>query len=479
MLDAVKKQLHRLTDNEKKALYEKLQGQLKNKTRMDENSGSLSHAQQRLWILHQLNHCQYLYHVPLIMTVPQALDSNLLEHTLSHLVQKHSVLAANFIFEEDAIVQRYADALSLTIHHLTLDTDLAEVVEVAQNPVLSEFFLAPFTLESAPLFRVALLNTPQKTYLLFCFHHLIIDGWSIPLFLAELQHQYSMLQQQKTDLAVIASNQYAEFVAWEKTQHHSNEALDYWMHRLTNKALVVDIVTDFPRSVTRTGQGNTCYAQISGERVSLLNEYAQYLGVSLNQLVLFAFQFMLARYSDQEEITLGIPVAGRTHKRWQQTIGMFVNTCLHTITINYDATIEQQIREGKQHLFEDLAHSNQPFDELVKQLHAHKQIEGTEIFNILYNFIQFENDKQSFSIADGVCKTLYCILPTSKFDLSLNAYAMLNQLDLMLEFSTDLYQEQTVQQMLQYLLAILNQLPASPAVTLKQLSINTVKECMQ
>ena len=461
--------LKTLTDDEKQALRSKLQKQLSNTpTEITAiNSDSLSHAQRRLWILEQFNHCDYLYHVPLIMTLPHSIDLGLLEEAFSRLIEENSVLANYFVLEEDEVKQHSSKQINIPLQTLNLSMDLPPIIEVSSFSPFADFYLKQFDLDKAPLVRLAVLKTPHKLYLLMCFHHLIIDGWSVNLIINRLNQLYTSLKQQRHCPSSTVTRPYFAFIEEEQKQNFTEKHKSYWLDRLKGKTFVVDIMTDYPRKSTLSGNGKSLHVSLSGNQFQGLQAYSKSNGVSVNQLVLFAFQFMLSRYSGQDQITVGIPTAGRIHPDWYQTIGLFVNTLLHTITIDYNTTVKEQLNQVKKHLLNDMAHANQPFDDIVKELYVQKQLNLNGIFNVLYNFIQFEQEGNHVIFDDSTCDLHYCTLPVSKFDLSLHVYATNSKLDLFLEFSTDLYQEKTVQYFVQYLLHVLVGMPNDPNETIK------------
>ena len=466
MLDVMSNRLKTLTDDEKQVLRDKLQAQLS--TSLWANA--LSHAQQRLWVLEQLNQCDYLYHIPIVMALSEPVDTSALQKAFLRLMQANPILTSYFVVQDDEIKQFQASSPDLTIQLLELTEDLPEIVEITTQSAFADFFLEKFNFATPPLFRVAVARTPSCRWLLMCFHHLLIDGWSLQLLLHSLAEEYRDIQAPLTQLNPVSPDSYQDFIVWEKTRHYDAVQLNYWIERLAGKPLVVDTVTDYPRKLTSTGEGKTIHFKLTGEGLDRLNHYAQSVGVSMNQLVLFAFQFLLARYSGQEDIAVGIPVAGRNHPRWHQTLGLFVNTCLHLIKIDYEATVNEQLQHLKEQLLLDIAHANQPFDEIIKRLYAERQVHQHGIFNILYNFIQRDKNDTLISFSDSPCRLNYCLLPTSKFDLSLHGYATPTELDFFFEFSTDLYQARTVQELVQYFLVTLEQLPKAHELTLKKLS---------
>lgn len=471
-MSTLNEQLKHLSVQEKQRLREKLMNQLR-PNHIVRDTTSLSHAQQRLWVLQQLHSCDYLYNVPVVVALPSTLDLAVLQEAFNRVLRDNPILLSEIRFDEERVTQ-YQKTCNILLEEMTLLSDLPDVFEVTSASPLASFFLQAFDLENAPLFRMKVLKTPHQRFLLGCFHHLMIDGWSVNLFISKLQEQYTRIEMKKEPETKLMQDYFA-YIAWEKTQGETEGLLLYWRERLRHKPLVVDLATDYPRKLEKSNSGKTIYRKISSSTLTWMDKYTDF---SLNQVILFAFQFMLARYSGQNEITVGMPISGRMHERWQETIGLFVNTMIHPTHIEYTKTVEEQLCVLKETLFNDLAHSEIPFDVLVKCLYEEKLIHQTALFNVLYNFIATEQ------MGGGAKKTWpmrYCTLPVSKFDLSLHVYAAESNVDLFLEFNTDLFDVRTVEHMLRYLLVVLEILPEYVEKNLRQLSLacfnRTQQEC--
>lgn len=461
-MSTLNEQLKHFSVQERQRLRDKLLNQLR-PNHIVRDTTSLSHAQQRLWVLQQLNSCDYLYNVPVVVALPSTLNLVVLQEALNCVLRDNPVLLSAVSFEEERVTQ-YQRTCDVSLEEMTLSSDLTDVLEVTSSSPFTSFFLQSFDLEKAPLFRIKVLKTPHQRFLLACFHHLIIDGWSVNLFISKLQEQYALIEMKEKPETKLTQDYFA-YIAWEREQVETEGLLSYWRERLRNKPLIVDLATDYPRKLEKSNFGKTIHRKLSSSTLTWMDKYTDF---SLNQVILFAFQFMLARYSGQNDIAVGMPISGRMHERWQETIGLFVNTLIHTTHIEYTKTVEEQLRVLKETLFNDLAHSDIPFDVLVKCFYEEKLIRQTALFNVLYNFI---STKQ---MSDGAQKTWpihYCTLPVSKFDVSLHVYAAESGVDLFLEFNTDLFDVRTVEHMLCYLLVVLEILPEYIEKNLKQLSM--------
>lgn len=425
----------------------------------------LSKVQQGLWIAKQLQTCSYLYHIPLVIRLPQTVCMNTLQNALLRVVQENNILTHCFREVGNMVWQYPAKIETMAISVLEINTPMPTIWNIDQDSPLSAFFLDAFN-ENSPLFRCSLLKTPDTSFLLFCFHHLIIDGLSCSLFLQRLYHYYqfpeSILQPEKPS--------YKDYVAAEKTwvQDASRQnAQAYWLKRLSKTSLTVDLMTDFSRPPVSSGEGRTLHMKLSETLVIRLENVARNLRLPLNLIYLFGFQFLLSRYSGQDDITLGIPLAGRSEKRWYETIGLFVNTCLHAVTLDFTATIAVLLDRTKQQFFEDMSQSHILLDDIIAMLYAEKKANPGQPFNILYNFIHHT----PMHFAGDECLPAWCMLPVSKCDFSLHIYAATQSIDLFFEYSTSLYQEDTVKQWMHYYCRILEAIPDHTQHNLVDLSI--------
>lgn len=463
---SIKEQIDNLSSQEKLRLLAKLKSKQKQQPLMNPAGleTPLSHAQRRLWLIEQLGRCSYLYHVPLIVNLPPIIDIPSLATAWKQVVQENPILSSEFITQNDEITQCHRPIDEYEIITLECPEDLPNFVEISESSPLADFFLTEFQTNQAPLWRIALLKTPTKNYLLACFHHLIIDGWSMSLLIKRLNWHYQAVVSHAHPVSLVPEeNSYQSFVVWEQQFGHSEKNIQYWLNRLQGKAFTVDLVTDYPRQSMLSGHGKTWHAVIPAENFQALQQFARDQAISINHCILFAFQFLLGRYSGQDEITVGIPVPGRIEQRWYNTIGLFVNTCLHTMNIDYQLTVSQQLNWVKKQLLTDMAHANEPFDEIIKMLYARKQINPNNAFNILYNYVQYEFSEHQ----ETIHATHHCTLPSSKFDLSLHVYAGASATDLFIEYSTDLYCAETVQHMMDYLLHLLAMMPNDSQKTLR------------
>lgn len=460
-LQALKEKLAALPLKEREALLARLKtpaAPATNLPALAQQSHALTAAQQRLWTLEQFDRAPYLYHIPLVLSLPANIDKEKVKTALKHVVMQHVQLNSFFIDIEGAVEQHYANSLNIDIAQISLEHALTSPFKIQASHALADFFLRPFAFNSAPLFRVALATAPDAQYLLICCHHLIMDAWSANLFLQQfithMQTEGHDAQEVKRD------NTYADYVLFEKEQINAYQReLIYWENKLAQSSWHVDLVNDYPRPKYLSGKGDNELLKVPDDVFAHVIEYAKINQVSVNHVVLSVFQLLLSRYSNQDDITLGLPIAGRDLQRWQKTIGLFVNTCLHARKINYQASFQAHLLETKNQLLEDLAHAAIPYDQLISHFYRHKLCAQGTSFNVLYNFIQ------THSQAD----ISLCLLPMSKFDISLHVLMSEDDLTLLMEYSTDLFFKETICQLINDLLIYLKTFIANDQRSLNEL----------
>lgn len=463
----VKEKLAALSQTEREALLAKLKKmQLTSEApavRDEKHEHALTKAQQRLWTLEQFDKVDYLYHIPFILTLPLTIDKQRLTLALQTVCASHAPLRSFFVNQGEAVEQHEVAQWDGTIADISLTQCLPPVLEIDSNHPLGDFFLQPFALHTPPLFRVSIASAPDEHYLLICCHHLIMDAWSAGLFLQQLSLAYH------TPHAQLTPGAYHEYVAWENKQlAPDSSTLHYWENRLKTPSWNVDLAYDHPRPKYLSGRGRNEWLTLSKDTFLDIVDYAKRRHVSVNHVVLAAFQLLLGRYSGQDDVTVGLPLAGRLQKRWQQTIGLFVNTCLHTRQLNYQGNFTEHIEETKALLLQDIDQSTLPYDSLIKHFYHHQLCAQGASFNILYNFIQ-THGQEAVCFDSVAAKPLLCLLPMSKFDLSLHVLMGSEELTFLFEYSTDLFVKETIQQLLDHLRVYVKACIANESLPLAEL----------
>ena len=464
-LQKIKIRLDNLPMAERELIIEQLKQQLDVNPEPEKEAlmfHELTSAQQRLWVLGKFERVKSLYHVPMVLELPSSINYERLYSAINVLSQEHPQLTSYFVENESGLMQYYSLDQPPVIENIELDKDLGDVLTIQTDQPLADFFLKPFQLDKAPLIRFAFVHAPTCHYLMICCHHLIMDAWSAGLLIKHLTTIY--LRRSITEIMPSKLIEYKKYGLWERAQAQSSvyaEALQYWEMQLKNRNWEIDLAIDFPRPRYLSGRGSNVLGSITSIDYQKLQQLARQKSVTVNHVILSIFQFIIGRYSGQDDITIGIPVAGRQHNAWQNTIGLFVNTCLHAIKLDYSASFTQHLFKMKDQLLRDLAYSIIPYDQLLKHFYTNQLCQQGSTFNVLYNFLQTEHVDE-IEFLGQACKTKLCLLPVSKFDLSLTALMGANEITLLYEYSTDLFRVSTIEQINQDLLRYLDAFISQP-----------------
>ncbi len=322
-------------------------------TRTPNEPPVLSFAQQRLWFLDQFEPGTPNYNIPSVLRLNGKLDVTALESSLNEIIRRHEVLRTAIHTVDGQPVQVVLPELKIS---LPLD-DIRLLPEPEREGRALQMVMVEarqhFDLSHAPLFRVKLIRLSEDEHLaILTMHHIVSDGWSAGVLVRELALFYSalarggMLRDRATGAALLPDLeiQYADYAAWQREWLQGDELaeqLEYWERQLGDLPPVLDLPTDRPRPAVQTVNGGLLSFVIETALVQALNALSHEMGVTLFMTLLGAFQVLLMRYSGQENISVGSPIANRTRSEIEDLIGFFVNT----LVLRTDLSGEPTFRE--------------------------------------------------------------------------------------------------------------------------------------
>ncbi|MEK8079861.1 amino acid adenylation domain-containing protein [Pseudomonas sp. XK-1] len=377
----------------------------------------LSFAQQRMWLIGQLEPDSSAYHMVGAFSLEGELDRAALVAALELILARHEALRTRFV-ESDGQPWQVIDppgALALEERDLRGEPQQLEVVTREQAA-------RAFDLARGPLLRVQLLRLDDQQWRLqVVTHHIVSDGWSIGVFSAELAQAYAALcQGQPANLAELPV-QYADFAIWQRAWLEAGEGarqLHYWRERLGGEQPVLALpyrqAAGQMRHAVRLGQA------LPAGLSARLRGLAQSEGATLFQLLLAAFQLLLARYSGQRDIRVGVPVANRQRGEIAPLIGFFVNTQVLRAELSPQQSFRVLLAQVRQRALEAQDHQDLPFDQLVEALAPERSLGQTPLFQVLFNHQR--RDLGALARLPGLRLTpLAQDLPHAIFDLALDS----------------------------------------------------------
>ncbi|WP_224362170.1 non-ribosomal peptide synthetase [Hyalangium versicolor] len=442
------------------------------------SSHPLSFAQQRLWFLDQLEPGNPLYNVPAAVWLEGKLDVAALERSFSELVRRHESLRTTFHQGESGATQRIAPAAPATLPIVSLETLPAEAREAEALRLATAEARRTFDLGQGPLWRAQLFRLDANRHLLvLVMHHIVSDGWSVGVLVREMAALYEAYSAQRSSPLPEPRLQYLDFSAWqhERLQGQVLETqLAYWRKQLEGAPEALDLPTDRPRPVVRTFQGARAPVALSPALTEAVKLFSQREGVTPFMTLLAAFQVLLARYSGQEDVCVGSPVAGRTRAELEGMIGVFINTLVlrarPTGELSFRELV-QQVREGTLGAF---AHQEVPFEKLVDALRPERRLDRSPLFQ--HMFILQNAPMPALELAGLKLRTVELESQTARFDLTLSLAETARGFEGELHYSTELFDAETVERLCEHYQVLLEAALAAPSQKLGHLSILSQRE---
>ena len=369
----------------------------------DRTTFPLSFAQRRLWFLDQFESNTALYNIPLALRLDGALDVNVLQRTLTEIVRRHNILRTSFSAQDGEPYQVIAPCLADTPECTVplLITDLRPLVpaslvkhDVLQAEALrlaTEEVQQPFDLRHGPLLRARLLRLDDQQHIaLLTMHHIVADGWSAGVLVREVAELYTAFAKGQGSPLPELSIQYTDFACWQEEHQRKRwqPQLEYWREKLADSPVMLDLPTDRPRPPVLTYRGATQSFQVPSDLTDSLNALSQREGASLFMTLLAAFQTLLYRYSGQDDISVGTPIANRNRRQTEGLIGFFVNTLVLRARLHGQdgagMSFRSLLRQVRDTALEAYDHQDLPFEVLVEGLRPERSTSHTPLFQVMF-----------------------------------------------------------------------------------------------
>jgi amino acid adenylation domain-containing protein len=443
------------------------------------NKFPLSFAQQRLWFLDQLEPNSAVYNIPDMQQFSGPLNLAALERSMSELIRRHESLRTTFQSIDGEPVQVIAEAQPrkievIDLSHLPQGEREAEAQRMARDE--GE---VPFDLSRGPLFRFRLVKLEEEEHLLLLtMHHIIADGWSLGVLGRELSALYQAFSMDQSSPLEELTIQYADFAVWQR-QWLQGETLEkqlaYWREKLGGELPVLDLLTDRPRPPVQTYRGSAEERILSAEVTERLKQVSTENGATLFMTLLAAFNVVLWRYTRQQDILIGSPIANRNRTEIEGIIGFFVNTLVLRSTVNPEMSFREFLAQVRETTLGAYGHQDVPFERLVEELQPERTLNRPPLFQVMLTLQTWEEMH-----LDGLEMTsMNTKREVTKFDLSL----FLSETEIGLyswgAYNTDLFDGSTIARLLKHFHTLLEEIAANPDARLSELSLMTTEETQQ
>ena len=446
--------------------------------RADRRFARASFSQQRLWFLQQLELNDASYNVPRAIRLTGSLDVEALRRTLAEIVQRHDVFRTHFVNVDGLLKQIVTqDPIPFTV------TDLSKLPPNARESQTDQLVAAearrPFDLAHGPVLRTSLLRLGEQEHiLLLTSHHIVSDAWSAEILFRELQELYDAFVSGKPSPLSPLPVQYADFAEWQREwlqDHVLEEQLAYWRKRLAGVSDVLALPTDRPRPPVQTFRGAHKSFTLPGTLSEQVANVSRSHGATTFMTLLAAFAVLLDRYTGQEDIVVGSPIAGRNRPEVEGLIGFFLNTLVLRSDLSGNPSFSDLLTRVREVALEAYAHQELPFEKLVEELEPERSLRYSPLFQVMFSLHRVA--RTNLSLLGLTLEHLYTGSNTSKFDLSLfvseSTDVIAGGLVCTAEYNTDLFDEATIERLLEHYQRILEAAVARPELRVSELPLLT------
>ncbi|HKV11335.1 MAG TPA: amino acid adenylation domain-containing protein, partial [Thermoanaerobaculia bacterium] len=440
----------------------------------------LSFAQERLWFLDQLEPGSPLYNMPVALLLEGELDVAALGAALAQVVRRHEVLRTTFASQGGRPVQVIREPAPAHLPVVDLGGLEPDLREGVTRELIREAARRPFDLARGPLLRAFLVRQGEREHALVAgTHHIASDGWSMTLLERELALLYGTFAAGRPSPLPELPLQYADFAVWQRGWLQGEvlaAELDVWRRRLAG-APVLELSTDRPRPAVPSRRGAVRLVAFPADLSQGLDALARERGATLFMVLLAGFQALLSRYTGQEDVSVGTPVAGRNRVEIEPLIGFFVNTLVLRTGLSGDPGLGELLGRVREVTLEAHAHQDLPFERLVEELHPERSLAHTPFFQVL---LDLAHAAPAPSRLPGLrARSLEAGTETAKFDLTLNLLRGEEGIAGSLVYATELFDDATAGRLLDHFEALLAGAVASPGSPVSELPLLAAAERRQ
>lgn len=431
----------------------------------------VSPAQRRMYVLNTLEESgSTAYNMPFAYRIQGRLDISRLSEIINHLVERHEGFRTSFQVIDGEVVQ---------LIHPGVESKL-EVVELSglSNEEINQqiaSFIRPFDLSKAPLMRMELLHIGQEEHILLIdMHHIISDGLSGIILLRELEQLY---MGEKLPAIKIHYKDYAVWLNEKLASERMAEHESYWLEHFGGDLPKLNLPLDYSRPPMQSFEGQTLQFKMEPKLSQSIRAFANETGSTLYSVMLAAYYVLLSKYSGQEDIVVGSPVSGRNHQDIEQILGMFINTVAIRNYPARDKTFRQFLMEVKEHTLSAIDHQDLPFERLIDLLDVDRDTSRNPLFDTMFNLT--DQETQEIYIGDMILSPYELENHISKFDLMLDVYTDISEIQFDLQYNTDLFSYSTAQRIGQHYIEILNSITANLDAQISDIEMLNTIECQE
>jgi amino acid adenylation domain-containing protein len=429
----------------------------------------LSFAQERLWFLQQLEPDSAGYNAPGAIIIRGELDIDQMEEAFNRIIARHENLRTVFPSEEGQARQLILESLDFKLERIDLGHYQTQEERDSQAKEICRADAArPFDLACGPLLRGKVIKLAEQEHVLMLnMHHIISDGWSLGILIRELGLVTEALGQGRSPELSPLPVQYADYSVWQRIWLEEGgilkQQLAYWQEKLAGVPESLELVTDYPRPSVQSFAGATHKFSLDTELTGQLKTLAEQQGCTLFMVLLAAWKVLLYRYTGQNDICVGSPIANRQYGETEGLIGMFVNTLALRSQVAGEETFTTLLAKVRATCLEAYEHQDAPFEKVVELLRPQRNMAISPLFQVMV-ILQNMDIGTTESIEPYILES-----EISKFDLTVEFTETPEGLSGSIEYSTALYKPQTIERMVEHHMGLFQAIVTTPTARIGDL----------
>jgi amino acid adenylation domain-containing protein len=443
----------------------------------------LSWAQQRLWFLDQLDHAAgAAYHIPVGLRLQGQLNLEALQATFDRIIARHEILRTRFLSDDGQAIQVVDEEMHFNLREQDLSGLSAQEQQTAVQRLSESEVHQPFDLTSGPLIRGQLLHLAEEEHiLLITQHHIITDGWSINVMVAEVAALYNAFSQGIADPLPPLPIQYADYAVWQREWLKDaalQAQLDFWVGHLQGAPTLLELPTDYPRPPVQSYAGGSVSLPLSMQLSQDLRNLSERHGTTMFMTLLTGWAIFLSRLCGQSEVVIGVPIANRQRSEVESLIGFFVNTLALRVSSEENPSVASLLLTVKADTLDAYAHQDLPFEQVVEALKPLRSMSHSPVFQTSLT-LNNTPDVRTLSTPGLTLSALEQSRTSTHFDLSLVCNETDTNITVNLEYASDLFDASTIARWAGHLQCVLAAMVADDGQRVNALSMLSTHERQQ
>ncbi|MRX70538.1 amino acid adenylation domain-containing protein, partial [Flavobacterium resistens] len=449
----------------------------------EDESYPLTASQSRLWILSQLEGGSLAYNMPAAVRFTGTVDYDKFEEAFRLLIKRHEILRTSFKVDKQGEVRQWIVPIE-KVDFIVVQKDFSKQKKNQEQIVanyLQELNSIAFDLEHTPV-RASMIKLKEKEHVFFLsLHHIIGDGWSIELLISEVEKIYNSLVEGKEAQLPVLSIQYKDYAVWQNSEGQKQKqqvSEVYWLEQFEGELPVINLPSFKARPLVKTYNGDTISYQFSKEFLNKLKDFSKKQDVTLFMTLMAGVNALLHRYTSQDDIIIGTPIAGREHPDLENQLGLYLNTVAIRTQFRENESFQDLVQQEKETLLGAYEHQGYPFDELVGKLNTKRDASRNALFDVMVvlqnqgqlNNINNKEELNNISISNYDFEST-----TSQFDINFKFFEQ-EVLNLSIEYNTDIYDLELINRVFSHFENLITPLLEQPEMLINEIDYITQEE---